>query len=212
MLSKTTSLLLLLALTAAASAGKYNRTMDLGKPAPVWSKLPGVDGKEHSLADLAKKEIVVVAFTCTSCPYAIDYEDRMIAFAKKHCGKDSKVAMVAINVNKKREEDRLPAMKKRATEKKFPFAYLFDESQKIAVDFGATRTPEFFVLDKKRNVVYMGAMDDSTDAKKVKKNHLEAAVMATIAGEKIEVGETVAIGCNITFERRRRSRKKATAK
>lgn len=187
--------------------GKYNRTLDIGKAAPAWSKLPGVDGKSHSLSDLKDKDVVVVAFTCNSCPYAVDYQNRLVVFAKKHCGSDSKVALVAINVNKV-EEDLLPAMKKRAAEQKFTFPYIFDESQKIANDYGATWTPEFFVLNKQRKVVYMGAFDDSPDAKKVKRNHLEEAVIATLAGKQIEVAETIAIGCQIRWERRRRTRKK----
>lgn len=187
-------------------AGKYNPTLEIGKPAPAWTKLPGVDGKEHSLDDLQKKEVVVVVFTCNSCPYSMDYEDRIISFANKHCREDSKVALVAINVNIV-DEDRLPAMKERADKKKFSFPYLFDETQQIANDFGATWTPEFFVLNKDRKVVYMGAMDDSPDTKKVKKHHLAEAVNATLADEKVEVTETIAIGCRVRYERRRRRSK-----
>lgn len=192
-------------------AGKYNRKLDIGMQAPVWSKLPGVDGKQHSLHDLDKKEVVVVVFTCNSCPYAVDYEDRLVAFAKEYCGEQSKVGIVAINVNKNSEEDLLPAMADRAKAKKFSFPYLFDETQQIAIDFGATRTPEFFVLNRQRKVVYMGAMDDSTDASKVTKSYVEIAVQGALAKQKIDVAETVAIGCNIRMERRRRSRRKPAA-
>ena len=83
----------------------------------------------------------------------------MVEFAEKYAAPDSKAAFVAINVNTI-EEDRLPKMSERAKEKGFPFLYLFDESQKIARDFGAMYTPEFFVIDKDRKIVYMGAMDE----------------------------------------------------
>jgi peroxiredoxin len=192
----------------SALAGKYNPVLTPGDKSPVWKKLPGIDGKKHSLADLKKKDVVVVVFTCNSCDYAIDYEERIKAFTKKYAGsKKSRVAMVAICVNKIKE-DLLPALKARAKKKKFNFIYLYDGSQKIARQFGAIRTPEFFVLDKKRRVVYMGAMDDSTDAKKVKLKFLEEAVDATLKGSKFKVKETVAIGCTIRFKRTRRKRKK----
>ena len=186
-------------------AGEFNPVLEIGDKAPAWKKLPGVDGKEHSLEDLKKNDVVVVFFTCNSCPYAVDYEDRVLAFAKKHSGKDSKVGLVAINVNLV-EEDLLPAMKKKAEEKGFNFPYLFDESQQIAKDFGAGFTPEFFVLNKDRKVVYMGAFDDSPNADKVKTQHVENAVAAALAGKSPAVTETVPIGCRIRIERRRRKR------
>ena len=83
----------------AVSAGEYNPVLNIGDAAPAWEDLPGVDGKTHSLADLKKKPVVVVVFTCNSCPYAVDYEDRINAFAKKYAGETGRVAVAAINVN-----------------------------------------------------------------------------------------------------------------
>jgi peroxiredoxin len=186
-----------------ATAGEFNPVLNIGSPGPGWTNLPGADGKQHSLADLKDKQAVVVVFTCNSCPYANDYEERQIAFAKKHCGPDGKVALVAINVNLV-DEDRLPAMKERAQKKSYNFPYLFDETQKIANEYGATFTPEFFVLDQQRRVVYMGAMDDNTDASKAKVSYVEAAVEAILAGTKPEVKETVARGCLVRYDRRRK--------
>ena len=203
------SLLILFAIAAPAIAGKYNPVLSPGDKSPVWKNLPGIDGKKHSLADLKKKDIVVVVFTCNSCDYAVDYEERIKAFTKKYAGKKSKVAMVAICVNKVKQ-DLLPALKARAKKQKFNFMYLYDGSQEIARKFGAIRTPEFFVLDKTRKVVYMGAMDDSTDPKKAKINFLVKAVNSTLAGKKVKTKETVAIGCTIRFERKRRRRRKKT--
>ena len=158
-------------------AGEYNQVLNYGDPAPAWTNLPGVDGQRHSLADLKDKQLVVVVFTCNSCPVAVDYQDRIIAFAKKYAGPSDPVAVVAINVNKI-EEDSLPRMKERAEEKGFAFPYLFDETQKIARDYGATYTPEFFVLNRDRKVVYMGGMDDSSNPATVTSNYLEPAVQA----------------------------------
>ncbi len=186
-----------------ALAGEFNETLSPGDAAPAWENLPGVDGQRHSLADV-DAEVVVVVFTCNSCPVAADYEDRIIALAKKYGGTDGKAAFVAINVNRI-PEDSLPKMKERAEQRGFPFPYLFDESQNIARAYGAAFTPEFFVLDKNRRVAYMGGMDDSSDPKRVKTRYLEPAIQAVLAGEKPETAETVARGCRIRYVSRRRS-------
>jgi hypothetical protein len=148
---------------------------------------------------------VVVVFTCNSCPVATDYEDRILAFSRKYAGQDGKVGLVAINVNKI-AEDRLPKMRERAEAKQFDFPYLYDETQKIGRDYGAAFTPEFFVLDRDRKVVYMGGMDDSSDPARVQRNYLEPAVQAALAGKLPETAEAPAIGCRVRYERERRSK------
>src|SRR5215216_4956911 len=84
---------------ARPGGGEYNEVLKVGDAAPAWSGLEGTDGKKHALADLKAKEVVVVVFTCNSCPIAQDYEERIVAFTKKHAGPGGKVAVVAINVN-----------------------------------------------------------------------------------------------------------------
>ena len=187
----------------SAQAGQYNETLNIGDPAPAWENLPGVDGKTHSLSDLKDKDVVIVVFTCNSCPVATDYEDRIIAIAKKYSGPGAKAALVAINVNKI-DEDLLPKMQERAAAKGFPFPYLFDETQKIAKAYGAITTPEFFVLDRRRKVVYMGGMDDNSNAAQVKESYLEPAIVAALAGMKPATAETATRGCLIRFARERR--------
>ncbi len=188
-------------------AGEYNPVLDIGDAAPDWKNLPGTDGRRYSLADFKNKEALVLVFTCNSCPYSVDYEDRLVAFSKKYSGKDSPVALIAVNVNKIKED--LPdEMKKKAKQKGFTFPWLYDETQKIARDYGAGATPEFFVISQERKIVYMGAMDDSPDRKKVKKHYVEDAVAAVLEGKLPKVKETVPIGCRIRFERKRRSRRK----
>ena len=155
------TLLLLLNLCNFADGGKFNKKLSVGDAAPTWADLEGTDGKKHALADLKDKDVVVLFFICNSCVVAVDYEDRILAFAKTHAAPDGKVAMVAVNVNTGKD-DSLDKMKARAEKRKFPFAYLFDPSQEIAKAYGAMYTPEFFVLDKARKVVYMGAMDDKS--------------------------------------------------
>jgi peroxiredoxin len=186
---------------ARGTAGEFNQKLSIGDAAPTWEGLIGTDDQKHTLADLKDKEVVVLFFTCNSCPVAAKYEDRIIAFAKKYAGADSKVGLVAVNVNTI-EEDLLPKMKEKAKEKNFPFPYLYDGTQKIAKDYGANFTPEFFVLNKERKVVYMGAMDDKAPPREATKTYLDSAVTAVLKGEKVDAAETSAsAGCRIRFER-----------
>ncbi len=198
------SLMLITLLPAVQSqAGKYNQKLSVGDDAPAWVNLPGIDGNKYSLGDCKDKKAVVVVFTCNSCPYAVDVEDRLIALHKKYAERG--VGLIAINVNQV-EEDALAAMKEKATKKKFPFVYLYDESQQIARDFGAIYTPEFYVLNEHRKVVYMGALDDSPDGKNVTVRYVEQAIEAALSGNQPQVAETPAIGCRVRYQRERRRR------
>jgi peroxiredoxin len=190
-------------LPARLSAGEFNEVLSIGDPAPAWVDLPGTDGKRHSLADLRGKEVVVFVVTCASCPTAVDYEDRIQALAQRYASPDSKVAVVAVCVNRV-EEDRLPALTRRAKDKKFVFPYLYDESQQIARQYGALFTPEFFVLDRDRKIAYMGAFDDSTDPAGVTARYVEDAIAALLKGDKPAVTETIARGCRVRYARERR--------
>ncbi len=190
-------------MSQALSAGEFNDVLSVGDKAPTWVDLPGTDGKKHSLAELKDQDVIVLAFTCLSCPTAVNYEDRLNALAKQHAGPNGKVAVVAVCVNLV-EADRLPKLQARAKEKDFAFQYLSDESQKIAKDYGAIFTPEFYVLNKARQVVYMGAMDDSTDAGRVQHKYVEAAVAAALKGDKPAVTETLARGCRVRYARDRK--------
>lgn len=189
------AVLVLVLASSSAPAGKFNKVLSIGDAAPAWDGLPGTDGKEHALADFKDKDVVVVVFTCNSCPVAEAYEDRILAFAKAN----PNVGVVAINVNTAKD-DALPAMKTRATKKKFNFPYLYDSTQEIARKYGAKYTPEFFVLNKDRKIVYMGAMDDKSPPGEAKVKHLEAAVKAAADGKKADTSETsAASGCGIKF-------------
>jgi len=185
------------------SAGEFNKVLSIGDTAPAWKDLPGTDGKKHALADLAAKEVVVVVFTCNSCPVAEAYEDRLVALATAHARNDSKVAVVAINVNTNKA-DALPAMTERAAKRKFPFAYLYDPTQRIAKQYGAGFTPEFFVLNKARKVVYLGALDDKVPPRMPAAKYVEAAITAALADKPPAKAESsAAAGCRIKWDRKK---------
>lgn len=195
---RSLALALLLAAPLVAGPGKYNKVLSPGDAAPGWNDLTGTDGKKHSLADLKDKDVVVLVFTCNTCPVAMDYEPRLIAFAKDH----PRVAVVAVNSNTGKGES-LDDMARRAKKKEFPFPYLADPEGELATKYGAMFTPEFFVLDKDRKVVYTGAMDDKSPPGEPKAKHLEAAVAAALAGKKPDTAETsAAAGCKIRLKKK----------
>jgi hypothetical protein len=119
---------------------------------------------------------------------------------KKHADSaGAKVGVVAINVNNL-EEDKMPKMQERAKAKGFKLQYLYDPTQKIGREYGASVTPEFFVLNKDRKIVYMGSMDDSQNPEKVKTNYLEAAVKAALEGKSPDKAETRPFGCGVKYD------------
>ena len=201
--NRPSAVCLTIAVTTATWAGTYNKQLSVGDAAPAWDQLEGTDSKKHSLADLADKEVVVVCFTCNTCPYAVDYEDRLIALAKQFTAEGNKCTLVAINANKVKD-DLLPAMQERAKAKDFNFAYLHDETQQVARSYGATYTPEFVVLNKQRKVVYLGAMDDSPDGKSITKRWVEDAIAAALAGKLSQTTETPAVGCAVRYVKERK--------
>ena len=165
-------------------------------------KLKNVDGKMVSLEGMKKAKGYIVVFTCNHCPYAKAYEDRLIELHKKYVKMGYPV--VAINPNDKDVSpgDSFDGMQKRAKSKKFPFVYLYDETQEIAKDYGATRTPHVYLLDKERVVRYIGAIDDNhEEAEAVKDRYLENAINALREGKEVSTKETKAIGCTIKWKK-----------
>lgn len=172
-------------------------TLPIGSEAPAWTDLPGTDDAKHSLADIPREKLVLVVFTCNSCPFAVAYEDRIEKFANAH--REKGVEVVAINVNRD-DKDAMPAMKLRAKEKGFSFPYLYDESQNIGREYGAIATPQFFLLDKDRKVAYSGAFDNSRKAERATEHFVKDAVDALLAGKTPEVTSTRPAGCSIRYE------------
>ncbi len=176
-----------------------------GDKAASWEKLPGTDGREHSMEELADRDVIVVCFTCNSCPYSIDYEDRLKALHKKYQDAGKSVSLVAINSNSG-SADELEKMKERASEKEFGFLYLRDAEQTVAKAYGALFTPEFFVMNRDREIVYRGAMDDVTDASKVQVRYVELAIESALKGEKPETASVPARGCGVRYKKVRRQK------
>lgn len=164
-------------------------------------KLKNIDNKMVSLSDYKDAKGFIVVFTCNHCPYAIAYEDRIVALDQKF--KKLGYPVIAINPNnpEKKPEDSFEKMIVRAKEKNFTFPYLIDEGQKIFPQFGATKTPHVYILQKTKsgNVVkYIGAIDDNyADESTVKTKYVENAVNALLKNKEVLVKTTKAIGCSI---------------
>ena len=162
--------------------------------------LRGVDGERYSLSSFADKKAVVVIISCNHCPTVVAYEDRMIAIQKDY--EDRGVALVAINPNDEVNypSDSLENMVIRAKGKGFNFPYLRDESQDVAGAYGATRTPEVFVLDSDRRVVYHGRIDDNEHAPSLVQSHdLRKALDELLVGKPISTPETTPVGCTVKW-------------
>lgn len=174
-------------------------TLAIGTTAPDFT-LPATDGKTYSLSDF-KEDILVVFFTCNHCPYVIGSDEVSRKTALRFEGHG--VRFVGINSNSARtyEVDDFPHMVKRMDEHKFPWLYLHDESQEVALAYGALRTPHFFVFDKTRKLVYTGrAVDQPKDSSRITVNDLERVLEELITGEQVSVPITNPIGCNVKWE------------
>jgi thiol-disulfide isomerase/thioredoxin len=193
--------LAVLALVATpAFAGKYNKTVSVGEKAPSFAGIPAVmNGSDASLSlsDI-KEDVVVLVFLGNHCPVVVAYEDRLIDFTKDYKGKSVKVVGVAVG---EAEGDKLPGIKDYMKEHGSNYLYGYDETQAIGKAYGATNTPQFFVLDKSRKIAYMGAMDDNQKEEAVKVKYLRNAVDAVLKGESPEVTETRPKGCGIHYSK-----------
>lgn len=173
-------------------------TLALGARAPDFD-LPGVDGKNHSLASFQSKRVLVVIFSCNHCPYVKDYEDRMVSIQRDYAARG--VQLVAINSNddKAYPEDSFAEMVKRAKQKGFNFPYLRDGSQKVVEAYGGICTPHVFAFDSSRVLRYRGRIDDSRDPSKVTSHDLRNALEDLLAGKDVRTPDTRPFGCSIKW-------------
>jgi peroxiredoxin len=193
------SLVVVSMMAVPAFAGKYNKKVSVGDKAPTFSGLPAVVNGEDasiSLSDV-KEDVVVVVFLANHCPYVTANEDRLIDFANDY--KDKGVKVIALTVSD-REDDKIPAIKTNMKKSKANYTYGYDETQEAGKAYGASSTPQYFVLDKERKIRYMGSLDNSPMKEdKVTKTYVRDAVDAVLKGETPAVEETTHPGCGISY-------------
>ncbi len=174
--------------------------LNIGSTAPGFNNLQGVDGKKYSSKDFADEKGLVLVFSCNHCPMVQAYEDRMIAFQSDYGAKGFRLIAINSNESDNYPEDNYEEMVKRAHKLGFNFLYLRDADQSVARAFGATHTPEFFVLDGKRKLRYHGKMDDNKEHSASRINYVRDAADAILAGQDVEETETFSIGCTIKWK------------
>jgi len=183
-------------------------TLATGSKAPDFS-LPGVDGKTYSLDDFRKSPVLVVIFSCNHCPTAQAYEDRIISFSKEYKPKGVDVVVISPNsvdalnyseLGYSDMGDSFDDMKQRASDKGFPFPYLYDgDNQKVALAYGPVATPHCFVFDKERILRYNGRVDGSEKPGTGKGEDLRNAVDALLAGRPVSNPVTKVFGCSVKW-------------
>ncbi|QQS37319.1 MAG: thioredoxin family protein [Ignavibacteriales bacterium] len=174
-------------------------TLQIGNALPSF-ELKGTDGKIHSTEDETEKELILVIFSCNHCPYVQAYENRIMKIQSDF---EQRLKLFVINSNDDTQypDDSFDNMKLRAKEKKINFPYLRDEDQTTAKLFGATHTPEIFLFNNERRLVFHGKIDDNwQDETKVKNQYLRNAISELLSGNEISVPETFTIGCTIKWK------------
>ena len=168
-------------------------------------QLANVDDRLISLEDFPEAKGFVIIFTCNHCPYAIAYEQRIIDLNNKYAPKGYPVIAINSNDPIQYPQDSFENMKRNAKEKRFTFPYLIDETQDIATNYGAERTPHAFLIKKiddgKFEIVYKSAIDDNyQNSEQVKEKYLEDAINQLMEGKEVEVKETKPVGCTVKWK------------
>jgi thiol-disulfide isomerase/thioredoxin len=206
---KLASLVSAVAIAAGATgagvgwAAESTGGLALGSKAPdaaAKTKMKNVDGKLLSIADVAGKSGTLVVFTCNHCPFAKDWEQRIVELANTYAGKGIGVVLVNANDPTTHPEDGYAEMQTRAKSRGMKIPYVVDETSGVARAFGASVTPEAFLFDKTGKLAYHGTIDDNRkEPDKVKARYLKDALDAVVAGKPPAVPETKGLGCGIKF-------------
>ena len=174
-------------------------TLQIGDSAPGFT-LPATDGKTYALSHF-QEEFLMVFFTCNHCPYVINSDELTRSTAEKYGSAGVKFVGINSNSSGTYQEDDFPHMVKRMEEHRFPWLYLYDESQQVALDYGALRTPHFFLFDKERKLIYTGrGVEQPRDPSRISVNDLERTLEEVISGRSVSVPLTNPIGCNVKWE------------
>jgi peroxiredoxin len=174
-------------------------TLTLGAEAPTFD-LPGVDGRSHALAGYADADVLVLIQSCNHCPYVQAWEGRMKSIQPDYAPRGVRLVAISSNDADAYPEDSFEAMSRRAADEGFNFDYLYDEDQSVGRTLGSERTPEVFVFDRDRRLVYHGAIDDSRDDRAVRQHYLRDALDAVLAGREPDVADTPAVGCTVKWK------------
>ena len=175
-------------------------TLQIGESAPDF-KLPATDGKTYQLSDFAGARALVVFFTCNHCPYVLGSNEVTRLTAEKFAAQG--VKFVGINANSKQThpDDDFAHMVSIMAEQNFPWLYLHDEAQEVALAYGALRTPHFYIFDQNRKLIYTGrGVDNPREISKMTVNNVERALEEHLGGTAVSEPLTNPIGCNVKWD------------
>ncbi|MCW3127024.1 MAG: alkyl hydroperoxide reductase/Thiol specific antioxidant/Mal allergen [Bacteroidetes bacterium] len=180
-----------------------SQMIDLGSAAPAFSLPDVVSGKHLSLSDLRSSKATVIMFICNHCPYVKHINEQLVKLGNDYIAKGISFVAISSNDVSAHPEDSPENMKRLAAELKYPFPYLYDESQEVAKAYEAACTPDFFIYDIDLKLVYRGQLDDSRPANQVPNDgkDIRAALDAILNGEKPSPKQRPSIGCNIKWKK-----------
>jgi len=175
--------------------------LDLGSPAPHFI-LADTEGNIVSIKDFGQSKALLVAFICNHCPYVIHIKSALSAFATEYS--DKGLAVVAINSNdaEKYADDSPEKMKQDVERLGYTFPYLYDQTQQVAKNYLAACTPDFFLFNQDRKLVYRGQFDGSRPGNDIPVSgiDLRRAVEAVLTGNEITEQQKPSLGCNIKWK------------
>jgi peroxiredoxin len=166
--------------------------------APAFD-LPGVDRRNHSLDEYADASVLVLVQSCNHCPYVLAWEGRINALQREFADRGVRIVAISSNDAEAYPADSFEQMIEHAREAGYEFDYLYDESQEVARALGSERTPEAFVFDADRRLVYHGAVDDNREESDVTQHYLRNAIEAALAGEAPPIADTPPVGCTVKW-------------
>jgi peroxiredoxin len=175
-------------------------TLQIGEKAPDF-ELPATDGKTYRLSDFDDAPVLVIFFTCNHCPYVIGSDEVTRQTAEQFIPQGVKFVGINSNSSNTYPEDSFEHMVERIQTHQFPWLYLRDKPQEVALAYGALRTPHFYIFDRDRKLVYTGrGVDNPIETSKMTVNDLERALREHLAGDSVSIPYTNPIGCNVKWD------------
>lgn len=189
---------------AASSAEGKKGMLPLGSEAPDFALPDVVSGKTVRRDDFKDQKAFLVIILCRHCPYVKHVRPGLVKFAKEYSAKGLAIVGISANDPVAYPEDGPEGLKEMAVSEGFSFPILFDEDQNVAKSYTAVATPDFFLFDKDRRLVYRGQFDDARpgNAVPVTGKDLRAAADAVLAGKPVSVIQKHAIGCSVKWKQR----------
>jgi peroxiredoxin len=180
-----------------------SKMLELGTQAPDFNLPDTVSGNRVSLDDIATEKGTLIMFLCNHCPYVIHVNPEIVRLTNEYMAKGIGVVAISSNDVENYPQDSPEKMKEHAREVGYAFPYLYDESQEVAHAYDAACTPDFYLFDGERKLVYRGRLDDSRpkSGKPLTGKDLREAIDAVLEGKPLPEKQYPSGGCNIKWKK-----------